>query len=406
MTECDKRWRSFERTWAVAVLSLVAVSWKLWFGNSDFPAMPLLRLPTSCLRYDLVAVIVLVAALVCVAVGRRLSGRVFWWVFVGFSFSFLFNQHRLQPWAYQAAIQCVVLAALPRYSARRCFIALSISIYFFSACGKFDYQFLHTVGQDFVSVLFGPGETEPSRMRFVLAAALPVTELAVAIGLCFVKTRRLAGIAAMSMHASLIGLLGPWNLAHSTGVVLWNAWLLAQAWFLFVCKREPTAITSPSTTEVVPKSVIRPSHLFAKAIVFAAVTMPLFERAGYWDHWLSWSLYSPHTSRVTIQVHKIVLDSLPESARPFTGEDDDDRAWVALEIDRWSLSALGVPVYPQARFQLGIARSISRSISDVTGIRTQVRSASDRWTGSRLEVWLLGKKEIETYADTYLFLGE
>jgi hypothetical protein len=398
--DSNPSWRWFERAWAVAVLLLVAATWRLWLPGSDFPSVPMfgspfIEAPLASSRADFLTFGILVLSLAWIAISRRTRRWVFFLVLVGFCSAFIQNQHRLQPWAYQASLYSMLFASLTPRPALRWMTVLTISIYFYSACGKFDYQFLHTVGQDFVSAALGPSEDEPTRMRLLLAAALPTMELAIAIGLCFATTRRPAGFAAMAMHASLIGLLGPWNFAHSDGVLLWNACLLLQAWFLFVHQ--------PSLEDAIAP---RPTGLgwLAKGILLVALLMPLGERAGYWDHWLSWSLYSPHTSRVEIELHETVLDSLPTSARDFVRQDDNSGAWQTLEIDRWSLDALGVPIYPQARFQLGVAGAIARSLNDAEGIRIKVKSVADRRTGARVETWLRGRNEIETAGEDYLFL--
>ena len=392
--DVNTQWRRFERAWAVAILCLIAATWKLWSPSSGFPAVPMFAIPFPAITIDFLAISMLIASLVWVALARQKTRCEFLLVLFGFGLAFIQNQHRLQPWAYQAALQSIVFAALLPRPALRWLMALSISIYFYSACGKFDYQFLHTVGQDFVSVVLGPIEGDPSRMRIALAASLPATELAIAIGLCFARSRRMAGMAAMVMHASLIGLLGPWNLAHSLGVLLWNICLLLQAWFLYVRKPSEDPIPLPTSGFAT----------IAKAIITLALIMPLFERSGYWDHWLSWSLYSPHTSRVEIEVHKSVLASFPQSARAFVLENEEGDAWHLFETDRWSVKSVGVPIYPQARFQVGVARNIAKSISDADGIRIKVKSVADRWTGSRVETWWRGRNEIETAAQDYLFL--
>lgn len=392
--DANLKWRWFERAWAIAILCLIAATWKLWSPSSGFPAVAMFAIPFPMVALDVVAIGILIASLAWVALTRQKKRYAFLFVLVGFGLAFIQNQHRLQPWAYQAALQSIVFAALLPRPALRWLMAISISIYFFSACGKFDYQFLHTVGQDFVSVVLGPIEGEPSRLRIALAASLPATELAIAIGLCFARSRRFAGVAAMMMHASLVGLLGPWNLAHSPGVLLWNVCLLLQAWFLYIRKPSEAAITLPATRLAT----------IAKAIITLALIMPLFERSGYWDHWLSWSLYSPHTSRVEIEVHESVLASLPKSAHAFVLENEHGDAWHLLETDRWSLESVGVPIYPQARFQVGVARNVAKSISDADGIRIKVKSVADRWTGARVEAWWRGRSEIETAAQDYLFL--
>ena len=153
------------------------------------------------------------------------------------------------------------------------------------------------------------------------------------------------------------------------------------------------------------------SGLVAKTVLVVALLLPLLERTGCWDHWLSWSLYAPHTSRVEIEVHEITIEALPASIRLFVATGDDDNRWHRVLIDRWSLEITGVPIYPQARFELGVAQSIAKKIASQSdgasdGIRVKVRSTADRWTGTRQEQWLQGSDEIDQAAEKYWLLGK
>ena len=67
----------------------------------------------------------------------------------------LFDQQRLQPWAYQFMLVAVVLALSPPQAALGLLRLLVISFYFHSAITKFDYSFLHTLGQQFLAALGG-----------------------------------------------------------------------------------------------------------------------------------------------------------------------------------------------------------------------------------------------------------
>ena len=138
-----------------------------------------------------------------------------------------------------------------------------------------------------------------------------------------------------------------------------------------------------------------PGCRFAQGVVIIALVAPLFERSGYWDHWTSWSLYSPHTSRVEIELHHSAIDALPAIVRSFLEEDADGDGWHELAIDRWSLEERAVPIYPQARYQLALAAAIANRNQLSDEIRARVKSVSDRWTGQRREQLMLGRGEID-----------
>ena len=94
--------------------------------------------------------VVLVLCLLPIVVAPKKFRALWWSVAACLLVSFLLDQHRLQPWAYQSAIYALVFAAIDPRRTRRYLIPLAASVYLYSAAGKFDFQFAHTVGQDFL----------------------------------------------------------------------------------------------------------------------------------------------------------------------------------------------------------------------------------------------------------------
>ena len=114
-------------------------------------------------------------------------------------------------------------------------------------------------------------------------------------------------------------------------------------------------------------------------------------------------LYSPHNSRVEIEIHSSAIERLPNQIQEFIEDDWDSDRWQALNIGDWSLRVRRVPVYPQARYQLALAGELARHYQLSTAIRVRQRGVSDRWTGAREERRYLGQKEIEHRLKEYWF---
>jgi hypothetical protein len=392
--ETDRRWLMFQRACALGQLLLILATHKLWWGNHAFPAVPMAMFPDAVASMQPWIVVSLVLSLACIVFQSQPKQALFVIVLIAWLALFVTNQHRLQPWAYQAALWNLAFATLTARAARLWLSALTISIYVYSSCGKFDFQFLHTVGQEFLSAFLAPPDETIPVSRLVLAAILPAAELATAIGLIVPKTRRVAGIAAMLMHASLVILLGPWLKSHSWGVVVWNLLLIPHAWFLFVA---PVQSSANSLSGNVKRSFMTP-------LCFTLMLLlPLSERFGYWDHWLSWSLYSPHTSRVEMEVHETVVDRLPDTLGPLLDDTDGDH-WHSVPLEIWSLDDLGTPIYPQARFQLGVAAELAVKNELGDGVRVKVRSVANRWTGARTEEWISGEQALISATKNYWLL--
>jgi hypothetical protein len=381
----------------------MSVTFPLWIGTvgavSDFPTVTWFALPDSAWLIRAVEWIASGAILIALGIVIRDGSRTWpWWLIgVGLAISILIDQHRLQPWAYQSLLYAVVFAGMPWRTGRRWIIAIAISVYFYSAAGKLDYQFVHTVGNQMVRTLIGPFGPISEATATKLAFALPLAELTIAVLLAIPRTRRRGGYLAIAMHLTLIGLLGPWGLDHSLGVITWNALLATQSWILFC--RIPTPDHSIDRTDQSTIGVLRQS--VAAIVVTAALVAPLAERSGYWDHWTSWALYSPHNSRADIQVHQSAIKELPIELHAFlTGDPDGDR-WIDLDVDQWSLRQRLVPVYPQARYQLALALDLAKNYQLGQAIRVKVKGVSDRRSGQRHVTFLIGRSDLESELRQY-----
>ncbi|WDQ18726.1 MauE/DoxX family redox-associated membrane protein [Rhodopirellula sp. P2] len=404
----------FEAFWAVALLALMAATFRLWLpvswtGAFDYPAVPLFDLANAGLTVQansLVSTATTFAIVVacCMIAGR---GRSRWmWLVIAASLavSVVVDQHRLQPWVYQSFLYAVLFTLAPRNESGqsseatfRLIRLLTISVYVYSAAGKFDFQFLHTVGQDFLRAplqwLSVDVSTWPVRTRLFTAAGFPAFELCVAVALCWPRTRMLGVWMATAMHLGLLAVLSPLGLGHSPGVMVWNVVMAIQAWWLFA---GPVLETNREA-----EFEQQPVSWFAWAIVMVALVMPVFERRGYWDHWLAWALYSPHSSRVSLQVHESAIGRLPEAWQVAVSEDEDSDRWHDLSLGSLSLALRGVPAVPQARYQWALANQLIQQSGIENQVRGKVQSASDRWTGERDEQWWTRPDEFQAAGEAY-----
>jgi hypothetical protein len=180
--------------------------------------------------------------------------------------------------------------------------------------------------------------------------------LLIALGLCFARTRRAALVAALLMHALLWVILGPVGLNHKPGVLIWNAYFMVQDVLLF-CTFSDSPAAAPS--DVAPFGGRSVAQRCVEAGVVAAVVLPLLAPTTWFDLWPAWGLYAPCAERVTLLVHRRGLEQLSDELQLLTESPQDPLdPWLALRLDRWSLESLGAPIYPQNRFQLGVAEAV------------------------------------------------
>ncbi|TWU57842.1 hypothetical protein [Rubripirellula reticaptiva] len=393
---------TFQRLWAGVAVGLICTTWRLWFptiADSGYPAIAFFPSLAGCPEWILDATsFFIVAALIAIAaLGNAAPITRAGWivVVVGLVVSFALDQHRLQPWAYQLAIYALMFAALDPARLRQWIIPVAASVYIYSAMGKFDFQFAHTVGQDFLAAVARPFgvnlDAIDETMRTRLALIFPATELLAGLALLIPRIRPIAGVIITMMHATLIAILGPWSLDHSLGVLTWNAALMFQTYWWMIRRPIPTNFTDVNGK----KQPSTHRSVLTTMVIGLVLIAPLTERWGVWDHWLSWSLYSPHTSRVDIQVHDSATSAMNEDIVSMLEADDDNDGWRTFPLSRWALDSRGVPVYPQSRYQLDLAIEFAKQQGLDRDVRASLQSMSNRWTGTRDRKWLGGLAEMK-----------
>lgn len=373
--------RRMTQSSALFTLLLVSVTWRIWLQQDAYPQIPLFGWARSAPRWiDVCLLIAMIASAIGTwmptASARRYGGLAF---LISAALLVVLDQHRLQPWLYQLMILSVFALLLVDRDYTAYARLLLVSIYLFSAWSKLDHQFLHTLGQQFSKELFGwlqiNVENWSPNLRLAGAALFPVGELCVGIGLLAPKTRTLTSYVAIVLHLGLLLILGPWGLQHHYGVLTWNAFFIVQIWILFL--NGPKSFDDDSNTERQPTE---PSANWKQWLCTGIVLLPLLEPVGLLDHWPAWQLYAPRNSRITMSVLESKLDSLPDELSELT---TGNGFWRRVNLDRWSLESIGVPIYPQDRFQLGVAIAIAEKYGLGGGVQVELQSASSRWDGER-----------------------
>lgn len=428
----------------VSALILIACTWRLWFAVSDFPAVPFFSFLTPVSRtLDRLLSGVLVVALFVdafLAASRVARGRVSVRsvrieqgcdsTLVAMAVALiLLNQHCLQPWMYHFLIVTPLLWPRPENStrsndeggnaesneadsdetfSRNAVLWLTASIYVWSAWSKLDASFLQTHGPRFVGAICDAvgfsTQFWTDRTWQIAALTLPISELIIGVTLLFHTTRSFALCGSLLMHLVLILAVGPWGLNHNAGVLVWNGFFIVQNVVLLLPVRQTSPIVGlpggKSTTETSTTSQARrPATVFILAV---AVLFPALRSVDCCDTWSAWAVYASSPARVLVQVREDSVDQLPESLMPYVEARRINDGWSWLRIDLWSLAATGAPIYPQDRFQLGVARFVTREADLRGGIRIIHQEESDRWTGNSERSEKIGEAAIEERAKRFL----
>lgn len=367
------------RWWAVAGLALFGATWKLWTPQTEFPQVPLFGWAGSLPPIvDWLAFGVLLGSLT-VAAWKPDSRRSWIAIAVSLGVLMVLDQHRLQPWAWQLLLMAIWWSSANVGQASNLpHVVLTISIYFWSAISKLDADFVASHGQTLIEALFrsvGINAAHwPASAKSWLAIFLPIGELLVAIGLCWSRTQRAALIAATALHVGLILALGPLGLGHRPGVLLWNVAFVGHGWLLFG-RHACWSTRSAGEGATSPKSRVPSLTLRVGLLAFVCV-WPVTERWGLCDRWLAWSVYAARSERVSVALTDEGLLRLPESARRCVTDGE-------LPLDRWSLAALDVPIYPQLRFQFGVVEWLRRRCGEENLVEVIVQHS--RGAGGEVE---------------------
>jgi hypothetical protein len=399
------------RLLGVGGLALLAVTWKLWTPQDVFPRVPLFAWAPPR-WWDWASLAGLTAGLVGLCFThqrwRRVSATM---VACGFAVQFLADQHRLQPWAWQFFILAVVIALADDRLVFWGWMALVISIYFWSALSKFDVAFGNQVGDvlyqsliiSSVTSRLGPSFSANDLhdcLRFAALLSGPY-ELLLALALAIRLSRVWGFWGSLLLHLGIISLLGPWGLGHQPGVLLWNALFIVQNTLLFRQAEFTNVI-------VVPPGVSWFAWLRLRVVwclLAAAMIWPVVEPWGYCDAWLGWAVYVPRFQRAFISVNRREAAECDCAFRDFVSES----SWLEdVDVGRMSLKLLGVPSYPNHRFTVAIALDFLHQHHQA-GIAVWLGERHDRWSdvwwwkddhsefGSILET----PAEIEAYACTF-----
>ncbi|MCC7424246.1 MAG: hypothetical protein IT428_28595 [Planctomycetaceae bacterium] len=423
----------------MTIAILLGATWPLWSAPRDFPAVPLLAFAIAAPQWmdggalgamccGLVLVLASVFAVERRAAASRTSTdldalwpelrRAGWILFLVAALGLIvLNQQRCQPWLWQAVLLAVLFSTQDARSTLHAARLIVLSIYAFSAAGKLDASFLQSHGPALVDgLLHNVNRSLPAHgtVRTVTAALLPLGEMLAAAALAFPWSRRIGLWVSAGMHLALMAALGPGGLNHKPGVLVWNAFFLAQNALLFSAAADiplefgearagnagSISAKPPETITALPKCGKQAA--MASVMALAAV-LPFAEWYDRLDPWLGWSLYASRPPRLQFFVDEQSVARLPDGLRPFVEPPAPLERWRRVRIDRWSLAATSAPISPQIRFQLGVVLSIADRATLHDDLRVVVESSADRRTGRRSVREIIGANALREFAATFHF---
>lgn len=359
VVENRRLWRSPARRmlllkWILcaALLIAMALSPHLWSADRGFPVIPLQQgtpdLPQVATLAIVFAFVIFVGATAICPSPGWFSGI----LVVSAGLLVYFDIDRLQPWFYQYVLMLAILGGMdwrdPESRRGRGVWAASavvvIGLYFWSGIQKANLAFAHQV---FPWLLrFDSGPSFVRNLWFLVPAAEALTGLS----LLWPRTRNLGLAGVAVMHAFVLFTLGPFDRNFNSVVWPWNLAMAAMAFTLFAGDNTP-----------IFRNVV--SNWRGRIACLLSGLLPALNFFGWWDSYLSASLYSGKVPFAWIYLSAEGLKALPASYRegnPAITEVSPGQ--YAIDVNNWGIAELNVPPYPESRVLETLCRKVSAEL--------------------------------------------
>lgn len=345
-------------TLAIAMMSGLLLSTKLWTGQRSYPTAPLLEgLPTLPVNLGIIELVFMIIALALTAVSP--NPRRYILAFLGLAaIVVLFDQSRLQPWFYQYSFMLGALIffrwnnRLHQKSSRDAILAACMliiaSIYIYSGLLKMNPFFTTTPLPWMLEPLQYSMPDAVGALVRAFSKFLPLLEVIIGFGLLIVRTRMPAAIAAATMHLAILYCLGPFGLDWNSVVWPWNITMIILVTLLF-WKSQDVSIQQILWTQ---------RFLYQRLLLLLFGILPIFGYYGHWDSYLSASLYSGNTRNALVSQDVSTSKNSPAKFSIYAVESNGR---YATDLGQWSYNEVNVPSYPEPRVYRQIFKKLCAS---------------------------------------------
>jgi hypothetical protein len=273
----------------------------------------------------------------------------------------LCDQARWQPWFYMYAVMLMLTLARRPTARAACRFAVS-AVYLWSGIQKCnpDYfkvavPWLAKAGMEWLPSFAG------TLLHGALAAA-PAIEIFIAMAVWSKHARRTALVLAVIVHAAALFLLGP--LGHGHNWIVWP-WNVATPVLLILLFRD-------ATLKETWREMRQVRWVTATTALFAG--LPVLSFFGYWDSYLSFSLYTGRLTKADVYITEEVRNRLPKpllefvkpTPAPFNPEIQGP--YVVL-VELWADKILRVPPLPEGRGYRRVAEYLAAFATDPNDVR-------------------------------------
>ena len=269
-------------------------------------------------------------------------------------FSCMLDQNRLNPWEYQNLfiIFIFIVNAGNQRLVTVAFAFILTSTYFYSGFGKLNEGFLNTVWTKLLLEAFFkiPPAIALQHWMHLGGYLVGLTELIAGVGLMFLKTRKISAVVLIVMHLFILLFLGPFGLWYNKIVWPWNLAMIFYLYFIYLKKDQI----------IIPlKSIFIGWNRLV--FIFWGI-LPALNFIGWWDNYLSSSIYSGKTPRMIICIKDTAkckpLQRFCRAGHHFC------KGGAFIELQYWAMSETNVLPYPEIRVYKELQVKLERQYAD------------------------------------------
>lgn len=325
----------------------ILLSFPAWHSDRLFPMLPVYdgipQFPADLSRS--MAVLLTLGLLI----GSFMRFRSYFIAFLVFALFFLLqDQERWQPWVY---IYCAILLPFalwkrPDAQLLTYFQILLIGVYLWSGVYKFSGAFIElTFDKMLRTLLFIENEETRQSLHF-LGYGIPITEVLIAIGLFFRRSRTLAILGAVLSHSVILTYLLVND--QNTVVYPWNIAMVLMVIAAFYRTENTLAFWKETGVRIRVQSAVG-------AVFF--IFLPVLNPIGLWDNYLSFKLYSGNNGYYCVGLDMDQYQKVDSELHQYFWrvEEPNGKYWILL--NKWAFDELNVPFYPEIRTLKKVAKT-------------------------------------------------
>ncbi|MBX2969761.1 MAG: hypothetical protein KF803_10360 [Cyclobacteriaceae bacterium] len=325
----------------IAFVIGILFSQKLWLNTGRLlPNLELFdSMPILSYQFDRILLLLfVVAGLIWVFSERRIIG---WITIIALIIMLLQDQMRWQPWVYLYLLMLIPFLFISNRNIDRIAILTTLQwiiagVYFWSGVHKLNQSFLDITFSQMTNVLGLNGNTHSWKK---LGYIIPIIELSMGLTLLIPRFRRVGLYTAILTHIIILFYLSPVALNHNSVVYPWNVAMIVLLYLLFGDRPQKIPVTVSKVNFNLLKLV---------PVLFVWV-FPIFNFFGYWDHYLSFSLYSDKTPKFYIAIEANEIHKIDKRFENYFAKIEGLQGGQIIDVDKWAYSELNVPFYPEMR---------------------------------------------------------